>query len=456
MTAAQLEHLKDSLEDGAERESAAFLTAGHFGSGDGGTHLTVRDILVPAEGDYETRTGTRLRMSPAFFSGALSRAEADGVTVIQTHTHPFAGPYLAYSQTDFEGETESAGTVRRSLGDVPMGSLLFGGDKVIGRIWTADGRCEPLHQLRVVGRRLTLLPMSRQDGDGGAPVDASLYDRQIRAFGEEGQRALSSIRVGVAGAGGVGSAVAEQLARAGVKRLAILDSDEFEPSNMTRMYGTDAGTRRGPKAGIVGDNVRRIAPDAEVKAARADICSQEALALLRDCDVVFGCVDREEPRAALNDLAYRFFVPVIDAGMGIDAEDGRIAGGAARAGIAAPSLPCLRCSGVIGPRGRRRGGGLGCGRPAPAPAPSVVPLTTMAASLAVLLLKDMLFGFAESDSPMLAFDLRTLSAGPLSPRTMPGCTCAPAAGMGYCAAASQQPPPPPSLRPPESRGGCGR
>ena len=318
MTAGQLDHLKDSLRDDAGRESAAFMAAGHFENG-GGTHLAVRSIIVPGEDDYETRTGTYLRMRPAFFSRVLTRAETDGVTVIQSHTHPFSETGLAYSTTDFEGESESAGTVRRCLGDIPMGSLLFGREEIIGRVWTADGRCEPLHQLRVVGRRLSFRPMARQGGAGGAAVDATLYDRQIRAFGEEGQTILSRVRVGVAGTGGIGSAVAEQLARAGVKHFALLDSDEFEPSNMTRMYGTDAGTRRGPKADMVGDNVRRIAPDAEVATSRADICSQEALALLKDCDVVFGCVDREAPRGALNDLAYRFFVPVVDAGMGIDA-----------------------------------------------------------------------------------------------------------------------------------------
>lgn len=432
MTAGQLDRLKDGLKDGEGRESAAFMTAGHFENGSG-THLAVRDIIVPGEDDYESRTVTYLRMSPPFFSRVLARAEADGVTVIQSHTHPFSETGLAYSSTDFEGEGESAGTVRRCLGDVPMGSLLFGREKIIGRVWTADGRSEPLHQLRVVGRRLSFRPMARQGGAAGeAAVDAALYDRQIRAFGEEGQRILSRVRVGVAGTGGIGSAAAEQLARAGVKHFALLDSDEFEPSNMTRMYGTDAGTQRGPKADIVAGNVRRIAPDAEVATSRADICSREALALLKDCDVVLGCVDREAPRRALNDFAYRFFVPVVDAGMGIDAEGGRIAGGAARASMAGPSLPCLRCAGTIGPGGRREEeGGSGCGRPVP----SVVPLTTMAASLAVLLLKDMLFGFAEQDSCMLAFDLQTLSASALSPRAVHGCACASVAGMGDCAAA---------------------
>lgn len=237
------------------------MTAGHF-ENRAGTRLVVRDIFAPGEGDYESRTCTHLRMSGAFLSRVMTRAEADGVTVIQSHAHPFSGPGLRYSQTDFEGESESARTIRRCLGDMPMGSLLLGPDAMIGRVWTADGRSEPLHQLRVVGRRLSLLPMADRENGPSPAVDASLYDRQMRAFGAEGQAALSLVRIGVVGAGGIGSAAAEQMARAGVKHFTVLDSDEFAPSNMTRMYGTDASTESRPKAGIVCDNIQRIAPDA--------------------------------------------------------------------------------------------------------------------------------------------------------------------------------------------------
>lgn len=443
MTAGQLERLKSSLQDGEGRESSAFMTAGYFENSHG-IHFNVRRILVPGEDDYELRTGTRLRMSPEFFSRVLTSAETDGVTVIQSHTHPFSGPGLGYSATDDAGESDSAGTVRDSLGDVPMGSLLFGSGAMVGRVWTTDGRIEPMHQLRVVGRRLSFRPMSRRDeeGDAGPPVDAALYDRQIRAFGEGGQRALSRVRVGVAGAGGTGSAVVEQLARAGVKHITVIDRDKFAKSNTTRMYGTYAATGRRPKAHIAGDNIGRIAPDAEVVSRCVDICSQEALSLLKDCDVVFGCVDMQEPRRALNDLAYRFFIPVIDTGVGIDAEGGRITGGAARVNIVAPSLPCLLCSGAVdrdgGPQsaaceprgaGARADGqdGLGCDA-----VPSIVPLTTMAASCAVLLLKDFLLGITESDSCMLVFDLETMSARAMSPEAVRGCACAAVEGMGDC------------------------
>ena len=73
------------------------MTAGYL-ENVGGLHLAVRGIIVPGEGDCESRAGACLRMRAEFFSRALTRAEADGVTVIQSHTHPFSGAGLACSR----------------------------------------------------------------------------------------------------------------------------------------------------------------------------------------------------------------------------------------------------------------------------------------------------------------------------------------------------------------------
>lgn len=81
MTAGHLDHPRDSLRDGEGRESAALMATGYLENG-GGLHLAVRDVIVPGEGDYESRTGTCLRMRAEFFSRVLTRAEADGVTAI--------------------------------------------------------------------------------------------------------------------------------------------------------------------------------------------------------------------------------------------------------------------------------------------------------------------------------------------------------------------------------------
>ena len=446
MTSAQLGALRSSLAADAGRESAAILTAGFFENGRG-VHLTVRGMVAAGSGDYDERTAGGLRMSPLFLNRAIAAAERDGIALVMSHTHPRSSGGLRYSEADTRGERESYGTARRCLGERPMGSLLLGPDSMIGRVWMPDGRIEPIGQLRVVDRHARFMRMGARRAEPATAVDEGLYDRQIRAFGLDGQRALAEIRIGIVGVGGTGSSVAEQLAREGVQSFALVDPDVFEPSNRTRMYGTDAGTKRRPKVEVVGDNIRRISPGSDVVESRADVVSQEALAILGECDVVFSCTDRHRPRAVLNELAHQLFIPVIDVGVGVDPGAGGVAFGAsARVNLVSPSLPCLHCAGVISAE-RILAESLGPGDLADREkrgyisgmaddAPSVVSLTTIAAGLAVFLLKDMLFRVSRSDSCMVMADMADLTARTLSPRVRPGCACTLRAGMGGCMAMS--------------------
>ena len=67
-------------------------------------------------------------------------------------------------------------------------------------------------------------------GDG----NRGRYARQILLFGEEGQKKLKSTRVLIAGAGGLGSAIAFYMAAAGFGRIRIVDCDVVELSNLNR------------------------------------------------------------------------------------------------------------------------------------------------------------------------------------------------------------------------------
>ena len=56
-------------------------------------------------------------------------------------------------------------------------------------------------------------------------------------FGAAGQHILQASKVAVVGLGGVGSLVAEQLARLGVGNIVLIDPDEIESSNLSRVVG---------------------------------------------------------------------------------------------------------------------------------------------------------------------------------------------------------------------------
>ena len=144
MTSKQFETLRSYLLSDPRQEAAAFLVAGFF-KNDRGVHFVVRDVLIPEDKDYNFRSDYHLEVSPIFFNKAISRAERNNVTVIQCHSHQFSKDGLWYSMSDYAGESTSSKTVYDCLESKPMGSLLFGQNMIIGRVWlTPNKKPEPI------------------------------------------------------------------------------------------------------------------------------------------------------------------------------------------------------------------------------------------------------------------------------------------------------------------------
>jgi molybdopterin/thiamine biosynthesis adenylyltransferase len=164
-----------------------------------------------------------------------------------------------------------------------------------------------------------------------APVE---LDRQARAFGAASTVQLGGLRIGLVGCGGTGSAVASLLARIGVRKLALLDADIVEDTNLNRLHfatRVDANLRR-RKVDVVGKGVAAIGLPISVVRAPYFADRLEGLDVLRSCDIIFGCTDDDLGREVLNRLAHFYFIPVIDLGLliepnakgGYDTFDGRV------------------------------------------------------------------------------------------------------------------------------------
>lgn len=440
MTSKQLEMLRSYLLSDPQQEAAAFLVAGFF-KNDNGIHFVVRDVLIPEDKDYDFRSGYHLEVSPIFFNRAIGRAERNDITVIQCHSHPFSKDELRYSPSDYAGESTSSQTIYDCLNGKPMGSLLFGQNMVIGRVWTrSDKEPEPVDELRIVDRHFQIHKISNR-AKNREKIDVNLYDRQIRAFGIKGQELLSQLMVGIVGAGGTGSAIAEQLAREGVKRFIIVDHDKFTKSNKTRLYGSYAETKESEyKVDIVKKHIQKIEPAAKVQTISENVISQKVLGQLKNCDVVFSCTDRHAPRSVLNELAHQFFIPLIDVGAGLDANNGKVEGGSVRVSLSSPSLPCLYCMGIINSeqilaesltkndrQSRQKEGYI---KGMDDDAPSVITFTTMAASYGVLLFKDLFFNIIKSNSNTILLDVTTFGTSRLSASVQNDCTCTLRMGKG--------------------------
>src|ERR1035438_7353982 len=130
------------------------------------------------------------------------------------------------------------------------------------------------------------------------------YSRQqlLKEIGARGQAALARARVLVVGAGGLGSPVLQYLAGAGVGCLGIVDSDTLDPSNLHRQPIYALAQVGEPKAALAEAAVKRINPTVRVEAHALRLNAENALALIRDYDVVVDCRDRKSTRLNCSHL----------------------------------------------------------------------------------------------------------------------------------------------------------
>ncbi len=115
----------------------------------------------------------------------------------------------------------------------------------------------------------------------------------VKKLGANGLKKIETARVGIAGAGGLGSNCAASLARTGFKKLTIVDFDIIDPSNLDRQFyfKDQVGMK---KVDALKINLLRINPGLELKMINKRINSKNAQKLFRDCDIVVECFDRAE------------------------------------------------------------------------------------------------------------------------------------------------------------------
>ena len=96
-------------------------------------------------------------------------------------------------------------------------------------------------------------------------ITRARLSRTEAMLGKDGMARLRDASVAVFGIGGVGSYIAEALARAGVGRLILVDGDEVAPSNLNRQLIADVSTVGMRKVEAARRRIAMIAPDCTVE-----------------------------------------------------------------------------------------------------------------------------------------------------------------------------------------------
>jgi sulfur carrier protein ThiS adenylyltransferase len=109
---------------------------------------------------------------------------------------------------------------------------------------------------------------------------------------------LSHFRIGIAGAGGLGSNCAVALARSGIGTLVISDFDIIEPANLNRQYFfvNQIGML---KSVALKENIARVNPDTTVIAHTERLNESNIPEIFAGCDIMVEAFDRDDMKEML-------------------------------------------------------------------------------------------------------------------------------------------------------------
>ena len=158
-------------------------------------------------------------------------------------------------------------------------------------------------------------------------MDNDWTTRTALLLGTEGMRRLAASHVLVVGLGGVGAYAAEEIARAGVGRMTLVDADVVSLSNLNRQLPALHSTLGKPKAEVMAARLRDINPDLEIEVRNCFVRDEETEALLDAAhyDFVVDAIDTLSPKTFLIYHALQRHLPIISSmGAGAKVDPSRI------------------------------------------------------------------------------------------------------------------------------------
>lgn len=416
------ENLVGGLFARTDVETAAYLRCG-VSQTTKGVRLLVRDVVHVREEDYLRRESDGLSIASRSYVPVIKRARTEREAFVLVHNHP-CGPRSFSGQDDHE-ERPFFAKIHERIPGLAHASIVFTDPaSFAARLRLPDGTEEPIERIFIIGMRFRLL-----SNTSAAPL-TNAFDRHVRAFGNDIQRLLQQLTVGIIGGGGTGSPVFEQALRLGIGKIVPIDSDEFADTNANRVLNSRLSDEGKPKVDLLQRTARLSGLPTLVDPVEGDITHEDVARRLRECDVIFGCTDGEYSRAILNRIAMYYLIPVFDMGVLIDRNDvtGRVT-------LLMPGTACLWCRGRLSvdrvraeamsreeyERQRRDGYVPELGIPNPA----VISFTMGTASFAVNEFLHRLTGFMgerKSTEMLIEFELPQIRSNSTAPN--PYCECA--------------------------------
>ena len=341
LTGSQYDNLKNHLlpEDGKEAVAIIFC---YPCQGETSFKFIANEIICIPYDDC-SRSAIHIDWDfRKFFSPERKQyLDKNKLSILKIHSHP--GGFNKFSSTDDKNDERIFSSVNAWFdNDRPNGSLVFLNDgRIIGRVVDSQGGFIPMKKISVAGDSISVYSQVKK------AISADYSRRIEQTFGKGTLNTLKNLKVGVVGCSGTGSVVAELLARNCVGELLLIDKDVVEDKNLNRILNSqeeDAQLGRA-KVLVLKRAIEKMGLGTKVSCIESATYDPGILHKLKECDIIFGCVDANgvEARHHLDIMSCCYLIPYFEVGVKLDVEapGGKIEQAIAMARYISPEGPYL-------------------------------------------------------------------------------------------------------------------
>lgn len=138
-----------------------------------------------------------------------------------------------------------------------------------------------------------------------------LTDRNIGLLTPEEQNRIKESKIAICGLGGVGSPIAEMLARLGIEQFNVLDHGRFEPTNSNRQIYSFTDSDGRMKTEVTKEYLLKINPNARIECF-TELTERNVSAFCDQVDLIILAVDALLPILLLSRKAEELGLPLIE------------------------------------------------------------------------------------------------------------------------------------------------
>ena len=133
------------------------------------------------------------------------------------------------------------------------------------------------------------------------------FSRQLvlKNIGAKGQKKIFSSKILIVGVGGLGCPAAENLVRAGIGTIGIIDNDNVNLSNIHRQSLFDSNDVKKLKVDVAAKKLKKINPLTKVKTYKSRLNEKKIGKIIQNYELIIDGTDNFEAKFLINDSCIR-------------------------------------------------------------------------------------------------------------------------------------------------------